>query len=108
MEDNLTTLVKPKIFESKRVIVTSQMLHIGSSVSELANFEFVQANERIYLPNLDALARAFKEAKSKALLRPDPFARPKLGQKQNTRQQTNELLNEFLEVIKSRNQDSFG
>lgn len=51
-------LVKPEIYETKRIQLTSPILHIGSEVSKLSPFEYVQTSNRVYLPNYDLLAKA--------------------------------------------------
>jgi CRISPR-associated protein Csm5 len=52
------TLVKPEVYETKRIQLTSPILHIGSEVSKLSPFEYVQTGSRVYLPNQEALAKA--------------------------------------------------
>ncbi|MBN3873708.1 type III-A CRISPR-associated RAMP protein Csm5 [Nostoc sp. JL33] len=54
-------LYKPEVYESKRIQITSPILHIGSAVSKLSPFEYVTDSKRVYIPNQEALARAFKE-----------------------------------------------
>lgn len=55
-------LTKPERgYESKRIQLTSPMLHIGSAVSRLDPFEYVQTDKRVYLPNTELLARALNE-----------------------------------------------
>ncbi|NEP39198.1 MAG: type III-A CRISPR-associated RAMP protein Csm5, partial [Okeania sp. SIO2H7] len=53
---------KPDVFESKRIRLTSQILHIGSQFSQLNPFEYVQTGSqvgsRVYIPNQDLLAKA--------------------------------------------------
>jgi CRISPR-associated protein Csm5 len=56
-----TGLVKPTVYESKRIQLTSPLLHIGAAVSRLNPFEYVQTDQRIYLPNQDILARMLKQ-----------------------------------------------
>lgn len=56
-----SALSKPNVYETKRVLLTSPMLHIGSAVSRLSPFEYVQTENRVYLPNQDALARSLKQ-----------------------------------------------
>ncbi len=51
-----TALCKPEFYETKRIQLTSRILHIGSTVSKLSPFEYVQAGKRVYLPNHEALA----------------------------------------------------
>lgn len=50
-------LKKPEVYESKRIQLTSPVLHIGSSVSKLNPFEYVQTDKKVYLPNQEALAK---------------------------------------------------
>ena len=54
---------KPEVYESKRVRLTSPILHIGSAVSQLNRFEFVQAANKVYLPNKELLSKAIYQAK---------------------------------------------
>jgi len=61
------TLVKPEVYETKRIQLTSKILHIGSEVSELSPFEYVQTDNRVYLPGRDALAKALYQKNSKYL-----------------------------------------
>lgn len=55
------TVTRPNVYESKRILLTSPMIHIGSAVSQLSPFEYVQTSNRVYLPNSDALARRLKQ-----------------------------------------------
>ncbi|WP_066426855.1 type III-A CRISPR-associated RAMP protein Csm5 [Anabaena sp. 4-3] len=50
-------LQKPDFYQSKRILLTSPILHIGSSVSQLNPFEYVQTDKKVYLPNQEALAK---------------------------------------------------
>jgi len=50
-------LIKPDLYQSKRIQLTSPILHIGSSVSRLNPFEYVQTSRKVYLPNQEALAK---------------------------------------------------
>lgn len=52
-----TALYKPEIYEIQRIQLTSPILHIGSAVSKLSPFEYVQTGKRVYLPNQEALAK---------------------------------------------------
>ncbi|MDZ8054613.1 MAG: type III-A CRISPR-associated RAMP protein Csm5 [Aulosira sp. ZfuVER01] len=54
-------LTKPAVYESKRIRLTSPILHIGSAVSRLNPFEYVQTANKVYLPNQESLAKAFKK-----------------------------------------------
>lgn len=56
-----TALTKPAVYETKRILLTSPILHIGSAVSRLSPFEYVQKGNRVYLPNQEALARSLKQ-----------------------------------------------
>ncbi|MGB7439989.1 MAG: type III-A CRISPR-associated RAMP protein Csm5 [Coleofasciculaceae cyanobacterium] len=56
-----TSLTKPKVYESKTIQLTSPMLHIGSEVSSLNPFEYVQTASKVYLPNQEALAKALQK-----------------------------------------------
>lgn len=51
-------LVKPEVYETKRIQLKSPILHIGSEVSKLSPFEYVQTSNQVYLPNSDLLAKA--------------------------------------------------
>ncbi|MFW9262348.1 type III-A CRISPR-associated RAMP protein Csm5 [Nostoc sp. CALU 546] len=51
------TLKKPDFYQSKKIQLTSPILHIGSSVSRLNPFEYVQTDKKVYLPNQEALAK---------------------------------------------------
>ena len=61
MVDASSALQKPEVYETRRVQLTSPMLHIGSAVSSLNPFEYVQTRRFVYQPNPDALAKALKE-----------------------------------------------
>jgi CRISPR-associated protein Csm5 len=52
-----SALKKPDFYQIKRVQLTSPILHIGSSVSRLNPFEYVQTPKKVYLPNQEALAK---------------------------------------------------
>ncbi|MBW4669849.1 MAG: type III-A CRISPR-associated RAMP protein Csm5 [Cyanomargarita calcarea GSE-NOS-MK-12-04C] len=54
-------LKKPEVYESKKIQLTSPILHIGSSVSRLNPFEYVQTSKKVYLPNQEALAKALNK-----------------------------------------------
>ena len=56
-----SALHKPEVYESRRIQLTSPILHIGSSVSRLNPFEYVQTAKRVYLPNQEALAKALHQ-----------------------------------------------
>lgn len=53
-------LKKPEVYESKKIQLTSPILHIGSAVSKLDPFEYVQTSKKVYLPNQEALAKGLK------------------------------------------------
>jgi CRISPR-associated protein Csm5 len=61
VEPSEWVLSKPETYETKRILLTSPMLHIGSAVSRLNPFEYVQTGSRVYLPNQEALARSLKQ-----------------------------------------------
>ena len=51
-------LTKPDFnYETATIRLTSPMLHIGSEVSQLSPFEYVDTPEKVYLLNSDLLAR---------------------------------------------------
>lgn len=54
-------LKKPEVYESSKIRLSSPILHIGSAVSRLNPFEYVQTNQKVYLPNQSALAKGFKK-----------------------------------------------
>lgn len=54
---------KPEASESKRIQLTSPILHIGSEVSRLNPFEYVQTSKSVYLPDREALAKALNKKK---------------------------------------------
>lgn len=56
----VVSVKKPEVYESRRVQLTSPILHIGSAVSRLNPFEYVQTSNKVYLPNQEALAKALK------------------------------------------------
>lgn len=68
---------KPKILESRRIQLISPILHIGSEVQKINKFEYVQTDDKIYIPNQEALAKALKR-------RGDSF------------------LNKYIQIIKER------
>ena len=55
------TLSKPEVYEKKRIQLTSPILHIGSEVSQLSRFEYVQTSDRVYVPDREALAKALNQ-----------------------------------------------
>ena len=55
------SITKPKVYESKRIRLTTPILHIGSAVSRLNPFEYVQTSNKVYLPNTEALGKALYE-----------------------------------------------
>jgi CRISPR-associated protein Csm5 len=88
---------KSEDYKIAQIQLTSPLLHIGSEVPRLRAFEYIQHDSKIYLPNLEALARAFKEVP--ALKKANPFERAKLGQQ--VRQSTTPmgLLDEYIKAI---------
>ncbi|REJ42951.1 MAG: type III-A CRISPR-associated RAMP protein Csm5 [Microcystis flos-aquae TF09] len=56
----VTAISKPEVYEIKTIKLTSPLIHIGSAVSRLNPFEYVQTTNKVYLPNQDALAKALK------------------------------------------------
>ena len=56
-----TVLRKPEVYESQHVQLTSPILHIGSAVSRLNPFEYVQTAKKVYLPDQEALANALHQ-----------------------------------------------
>ncbi|MGB8699691.1 MAG: type III-A CRISPR-associated RAMP protein Csm5, partial [Thermosynechococcaceae cyanobacterium] len=56
-----TALSKPEVYESKKIRLTSRLLHIGSEAQRLSPFEFVEHSNFVYLPDADALAKALHE-----------------------------------------------
>ena len=50
-------LNKPEVYESRQIQLISPILHIGSAVSKLNPFEYVQTDKRVYLPNQEPLAK---------------------------------------------------
>lgn len=62
MVDSQNIAIKrPEVYESKRIQLTSPLLHIGSAVSKLSPFEYVQTGNRVYLPNQEALAKVLQQ-----------------------------------------------
>lgn len=53
-------LNKPNVYETQKIRLTSRMLHIGSAVSQLNPFEYVQSGGFVYLPDQEALARSLR------------------------------------------------
>jgi CRISPR-associated protein Csm5 len=51
------SIKKPDFYQSKKILLTSPILHIGSSVSKLNPFEYVETDKKVYLPNQEALAK---------------------------------------------------
>jgi CRISPR-associated protein Csm5 len=58
---NSLVLQKPDVFETHQISLQSALIHIGSEVSSLSPFEYVQSGNRIYLPAQDALAKALHQ-----------------------------------------------
>jgi CRISPR-associated protein Csm5 len=55
--ESTKALSKPDVGESQQIQLTSPLMHIGSVVSRLNPFEYVQTAKRVYLPNQEALAK---------------------------------------------------
>ncbi|NEQ47566.1 MAG: type III-A CRISPR-associated RAMP protein Csm5 [Leptolyngbya sp. SIOISBB] len=55
------SLTKPDVCETQQIRLTSQILHIGSSVSRLNPFEYVQAGKFVYLPDQESLAQTLRQ-----------------------------------------------
>ena len=51
---------KPQVYDSRIIRLTSPILHIGSEVSKLSPFEYVQTSSKVYLPDKEALARGLQ------------------------------------------------
>jgi CRISPR-associated protein Csm5 len=49
---------KPNFYDTKRIRLTSPLLHIGSELQSLNPFEYVATSDRVFYPNSEALARA--------------------------------------------------
>ncbi|GAB1543755.1 type III-A CRISPR-associated RAMP protein Csm5 [Scytonema sp. NUACC21] len=62
-----SALKKPEVYESIKIQLTSPILHIGSAVSKLSPFEYVQTAKKVYLPNQEALAKALQQRGGKFL-----------------------------------------
>jgi CRISPR-associated protein Csm5 len=56
-----SAIARPHPCEQRQIRLTSPILHIGSAVSKLNPFEYVQTQDRVYLPDADALARALQQ-----------------------------------------------
>ncbi len=54
--------IKPEVYETRSIRLTSPLIHIGGAVSQLSAFEFVKTDDRVYLPNLDALMSGIQQA----------------------------------------------
>jgi len=84
-----TSLNKPQVYESQKIQLISPILHIGSAVSKLSPFEYVQTSRKVYLPNQEALAKALHK-------------------------QGGSYLNDYIQVINNRDnlenllEDAFG
>lgn len=50
-----------KKYQTARISLTSPILRIGGAVSQLNPFEYVQSGGKVYLPNLEVLARVLQE-----------------------------------------------
>lgn len=58
---SISAIDRPHACEQQQIRLTSPILHIGAAVSKLNPFEYVQTQDRVYLPNADALARALQQ-----------------------------------------------
>ena len=58
----IAVTIKPEVYETRQIRLTSPLIHIGGAVSQLSAFEFVKTDDRIYLPNLDALMSGIQQA----------------------------------------------
>lgn len=56
-----TAIRKPEVYESRKIQLTSPILHIGSEVSRLNPFEYVQTPSKVYIPDQEALAKALQQ-----------------------------------------------
>ncbi|MEM9567469.1 MAG: type III-A CRISPR-associated RAMP protein Csm5, partial [Cyanobacteria bacterium P01_E01_bin.34] len=52
---------KPQVAETKRIRLTSRVLHIGSAVQKLNPFEYVQTGQFVYLPDSEVLSRELRK-----------------------------------------------
>ncbi|MEB3887257.1 type III-A CRISPR-associated RAMP protein Csm5 [Lyngbya sp. CCY1209] len=55
-----SNLSKPQVYETRTITLSSPLLHIGSAVSRLNPFEYVQTRQKVYLPDQEALARELR------------------------------------------------
>ena len=55
------SLTKPDVYETKQMRLTSQILHIGSSMQRLNPYEYVQTGRFVYLPAPEALAKILRQ-----------------------------------------------
>lgn len=58
---SISAIARPRACEQQQIRLTSPILHIGAAVSKLNPFEYVQTQDRVYLPNADALARVLQQ-----------------------------------------------
>lgn len=56
-----TAIQKPTVSQSRKIQLTSPILHIGSEVSRLNPFEYVQTGSRVYFPEREILAKALQQ-----------------------------------------------
>lgn len=68
-------LKKPDFYQTRKIQLTSPILHIGSSVSRLNPFEYVQTAEKVYIPNQEVLTRVLHKRGN--LQQPKPWERVK-------------------------------
>ncbi len=55
------SLPRPNVTDTRRVRLTSRILHIGSAVSKLNPFEYVKTPKFVYLPDQDELAKVLRQ-----------------------------------------------
>jgi CRISPR-associated protein Csm5 len=51
------SIPKPQVYETAKIRLTSPILHIGSQISKLNPYEYIQTGNKVYLPDQEALAR---------------------------------------------------
>jgi CRISPR-associated protein Csm5 len=52
---------RSELIETRRIQLTSPLLHIGGAISQLSPFEYIKTKDRVYLPNLDALMSGIQQ-----------------------------------------------
>jgi CRISPR-associated protein Csm5 len=58
---SIAAKTRSKLFETRRIQLTSPLFHIGGVISQLSPFEYVKTGDRVYLPNLDALMSGIQQ-----------------------------------------------